>query len=91
MNGLQKIEKRILDVHEKQRQAIRRGKNNPFYDKEIENTLNQLGNERKFLLDRRESWLPKTIWMVLVPIIVSIVASILTLYVTKKLGFEIMK
>lgn len=52
----------------------------------LRNELEELETKRRFELDRRESWLPKTTWNVTVPIFVSIVASIITLYVSKKLG-----
>ena len=38
--------------------------------------LGELETKRRFILDRRESWLPKTIWSAVVPIIVSIVTNI---------------
>lgn len=49
----------------------------------LRNELDELEIKRKFLLDRRESWLPKTLWNVVVPILSSIVTSIVTLYVSK--------
>ena len=49
----------------------------------LRNELETLETRRKFLLDRRESWLPKSIWNVVIPIVVSIIASITTLYITK--------
>ena len=52
----------------------------------LRNELETLETKRKFLLDRSESWLPKTLWNVLVPFIVSIIVSIVTIYITKKIG-----
>lgn len=49
----------------------------------LRNELDGLETKRKFLLDRRESWLPKTVWSILVPIFVSII----TLYITRQFGF----
>lgn len=54
----------------------------------LRNELEELETKRKFLLDRRESWLPKALWNVLVPIIVSIIASLFTLYVTNHFGLR---
>ena len=53
--------------------------------------LKKLEKERQFLLDRRESWLPKTLWTVLVPIIISIAVSVFTPYLLKHLGMELGK
>lgn len=50
----------------------------------LQGELDALKTQRKFLLDRRESWLPKTLWNVLVPILVTII----TLYVINLLGLK---
>lgn len=42
-----------------------------------ESKIDTLEAQRKFILDRRESWLPKTIWNFFVPIAVSIIISLL--------------
>lgn len=51
----------------------------------LQSELDKFETRRKFLLDRRNSWLPKTTWNVLVPIIVSVVSTIVILYITKNL------
>src|ERR1035437_5148949 len=49
----------------------------------LECQLKELENKRRFLLDSRESWLPKTLWNLFIPIVVSVVVTVLTLYLTK--------
>lgn len=39
--------------------------------------LDMLKTERDFILSKRESWLPKTIWNLVVPVIVSIVTALI--------------
>ena len=50
---------------------------------EIRNRLEELEFERKFILDRRESWLPRTIRNLLVPIIILIITTFFTLWLEK--------
>jgi hypothetical protein len=54
----------------------------------LRNELEELETERKFLLDRRENWLPKTIWIVIVPIVVSIIVNVLSLYIINRFGLK---
>lgn len=54
----------------------------------LRNELEELETKRKFIVDRRESWLPKTIWNLLVPIVVSILASVITIYTVNRLGLK---
>lgn len=39
--------------------------------------LDLLETERSFLISQRESWLPKTIWNLLIPILVSVITAII--------------
>ena len=92
-----KIEKRIVEVnHQIEEMYEIAYKKYPVKDhadtaaeggktKLLRNEINTLEIQRRFLLDRRESWLPKTLWIVLVPIIISIVTSILTPYIVSLL------
>lgn len=88
---LKKIEKQIIEIKEQ----INFNKNNDVSRQyggekstlvELENEqlldeLDKLETQRNFLLDRRESWIPKTIWNVIVPIVVTVI----TLYVVELL------
>lgn len=49
----------------------------------LRNELEGLETKRRFELDHRESWLPKTLWNVIVPILVSIMASVTVLYLSR--------
>ena len=53
------------------------------YRPELNAKLNKLETERQFILDHRESWLPKTIWNIIVPIIISVSIAILGKYLIK--------
>lgn len=96
MGKLRKLEKRILAVHQemskKEDELSSRLSHHGVTDAQLqkltksENKLLQaefeeLTMERQFLLDRREYWLPKTIWILLVPIVVSLIVSIITPYI----------
>ena len=92
MRRLRKVEKEILRIH---RMIITPSKDLLYgidyissddQKKMFIHELEKLKTERKFLLDRRESWLPKTLWMVLVPIAVSIVAAVGTSYILQHTG-----
>lgn len=88
---LKKIEEQIIEI----KGQINLNKNNdvslqcgggksPYVELENErlsDELDKLETQRNFLLDRRESWMPKTIWNVIVPIVVTII----TLYIVKLL------
>lgn len=39
--------------------------------------LDMLRTEREFLLSKREAWLPKTVWNLVVPILVSVLTAII--------------
>lgn len=79
MTKLQEIEKGILEgkklrmdwlspsLHEEQREIV----------------LDMLETKRRFALDRRESWMPRTILHLIVPIVLIIFTAILTLWLTK--------
>lgn len=91
---LKKIEEQIIEV----KRQINFNRNNdisrqygggqsPHVKSENEQLSGELGKfetQRNFLLDRRESWMPKTIWNVILPIIVTII----TLYLAKLLGLN---
>lgn len=84
MQKLRKIEQKIIEIQRRINEEI----NIPYYTGVLnkKNILlaekELLDTERKFLLDRRESWLPKTLSSIVIPIIVSL----LTVYLTKKMG-----
>ena len=74
MVKLKEIENEIIEIHEYDL---------PFSGTSLAGTkewkgkqLNILEARRRFLLDRRESWLPKTIWNLIIPILASIVTTI---------------
>lgn len=50
----------------------------------LRNEINILEKERKFILDRRSSWIPKTIWNVIIPILVTLI----TTYFLYKFGLK---
>lgn len=52
----------------------------------LKGRIEELELRRKFILDRRESWLPKTTWNLLVPIVVSIIVTIFTLLVSESVS-----
>ena len=95
---LKKIENRIAEIQNKINQVYEIAyKKYPVKDhadmaaeggktRLLRNEIETLETRRKFLLDRRESWLPKSLWNIIIPVLVSITASIITLYVTKKMG-----
>ena len=85
MSRLQRIEKDILAIHKQESDGNDRARN-IFYQGKLRSDREKLEKERQFLLDRRESWLPKTIWMVIVPIVVSVIATVITQYVLNHLG-----
>ena len=63
------------------------GKQSPMIEQEnlqLLSKLDKLETQRKFFLDHRESWMPKTIWNVIVPVLVTII----TLYFVKLLGLN---
>jgi len=86
MSKLKNIEKKINEINQELIETNSRkvvvGDSTP----KLQSELTTLKTKRQFLLDRRNSWLPKTIWSVLVPIIVSVVSTIIILYLTKNLS-----
>ncbi len=50
----------------------------------LDSQISTLETKRNFILDRREGWLPKTIWNILV----SIVVTVITVYILKFIGME---
>jgi hypothetical protein len=97
---LKNIEKRIVEIQKQISQTYETAyKRFPVKDhadmaaeggktKLLRNELEELETKRRFLLDRRESWLPKTIWNVVIPIAISIIVTILTLYITNRFGIN---
>ena len=87
-SSLKDIEERLLEIDAEKSARIHNAKENPSYDidaiieaddieyLDVEKTQLQL--KRQFILDKRESWLPKTIWNLIVPIIVAIITAYIT-------------
>ncbi|OGI95042.1 hypothetical protein A2917_01520 [Candidatus Nomurabacteria bacterium RIFCSPLOWO2_01_FULL_42_17] len=85
MSKFYKIEKEILEIKEeifdlpnKLRKPIPQSILDGQFDqakKPLVHRLEILEHKRNFLIDKRESWLPKTIWNLLIPIIISIIVS----------------
>jgi len=45
--------------------------------------LEQLKTKKQFLLDRRESWLPKALWNLVAPVVVSIITALIVTILSK--------
>src|SRR3990167_11233174 len=83
--SLKKIEERLLEIEHEKPMRIHNAKENYSggIDDEIEADdieyldveKTQLRLKRQFILDKRESWLPKTIWNFIIPIIVAIITA----------------
>ena len=91
---LKNIEEQIVEIKSKinlnkNNDVVRQygGKQSPDVEREndqLSGELDKLKSQRNFLLDRRGSWMPKTIWNVIVPILVTII----TFYFIKLLGLN---
>lgn len=87
-NELAAIEKRLLEIEpEKARRIYDLHENwNGTDDDTIEEynieyldiEKGTLQMRRQFILDRRESWLPKSIWNLIVPIVIAVIAAYIT-------------
>ncbi|OGL87441.1 MAG: hypothetical protein A3K16_05640 [Omnitrophica bacterium RIFCSPLOWO2_01_FULL_45_24] len=49
----------------------------------LKSKLEELETERRFILDYRESWVPKTLWNLFFPIIVAFITTLFTLWLTR--------
>lgn len=89
---LAQIEERLLVIEYEKPRRIHNAQENPSGDEwdqimeadeiaHLDVEKAQLQLKRQFIIDRRESWLPKTIWNLIVPII----AAIITAYITAAL------
>ncbi|MDP3735460.1 MAG: hypothetical protein Q8R39_03465 [bacterium] len=91
--SLKAIEERLLEIEHEKPYRIFNLKE--YYSASIEDFIEgedieflnvqktQLQLKRQFILDKRESWLPKTIWSFLVPIVLAIIAAYITTIFTK--------
>lgn len=83
--SLKAIEERLLEIEHEKPMRIHNSKEN--YSGSIEDEIEaadidyldvekaQLQLKRQFILDNRSSWLAKSIWNVIVPIVVSIITT----------------
>ncbi len=91
--SLKDIEERLLEIDAEKSARIHNAKEDysGSIDDEIEaNDIayldvekTQLEMKRQFILDKRESWLPKTIWNLFVPIVVAIITAYITTILVK--------
>ncbi|MDZ4284421.1 MAG: hypothetical protein U1A28_01190 [Patescibacteria group bacterium] len=91
--SLKAIEERLLEIEHEKPYRIFNLKE--YYSASIEDFIEgedieflnvqktQLQLKRQIILDQRESWLPKTIWSFLVPIVLAIIAAYITTIFTK--------
>lgn len=74
---LQEIEQRILEIKKSADYKIDDTAVIGAYainqKENLTDELDRLKEERIFILDRRSSWIPKTVWNVLVPIFVTVI------------------
>lgn len=88
---LRKVEDRLLEIeHEKEARLYNlREDSSGSIEDEIERSdisyldveKKQLQLKRQFILDERNGWKAKSIWNIIVPISVSIIVSVITVYV----------
>lgn len=92
MSKLSKIEQNILQFKRLLTDSHQQNPATPIFQGEdvevLKGRIEELELRRKFILDRRESWLPKTTWNLLVPIVVSIIATIFTLLVSESVSWS---
>jgi hypothetical protein len=88
-SSLEQIEKRLLEIeHEKPMRIHNMNENYPGDEEaEIENNeiayldveKAQLNLKRQFILDERNGWKARVIWSILVPIVVSVIVTLVLL------------
>ena len=94
--SLKKIETRLLEIeHEKPMRIYNLEQENTGSDEDMEEAenidyldveKNKLQLKRQFILGRRDNWKAKSLWNVIVPIIVSIITAYMVFLVLNKVN-----